>query len=605
MNNSNFNSFDLYNNNFARTSGDNSFTNGYNYNNTSADDYNNKAPFFALPSFEDLTAFLDNPSNLFANPPFNQNQSFAQGSDNTFTTIDAIEDEGQDEEQDEKQDEAEDIARIDDATANLSATTNIPQPNDKAATKAKAEELRARLMAMKANAPQLYSTQPAIQKHEPSVTTTPARSGPSSTHLPNDRPTRSSCVTADIDSLIREGRAAALANDVRKSPSTSTRPSRPNAGTMPLPRTPTDRAINTQHSVNDATVTPARPVVADEAVQYRKLQELSARTTYSQAPKSTANESILTMPRTAIPPSHAGNPRTMEKPVGHYNHASGRENGQERPFDTHSAEPDVEETEDDKLRRSVAESITGPTNSPTPKMTMQKTKTPEAQDPQKYYEELDTWLVLTGYHDIVYRSRAITRYWRQKELEVQLQELKREADLEAIYRSRTRSIQPQPNEDVKPLVAPSMPPPLPPFIKTNGTHNATISVPIVPAPRKTADALETRPTKRSYSLEADSAVLLRSSKSLKIEGGRDDRAQMGTSTNGTYQTNLRYPRRSQAAVVPHRQRANTFEITTSPMSRRNESLERRISMPHGRHYSFSRDGYGRGDYARDDRGEAP
>lgn len=109
---------------------------------------------------------------------------------------------------------------------------------------------------------------------------------------------------------------------------------------------------------------------------------------------------------------------------------------------------------------------------PSPKTAFPKTSV--AAEPAEYYADVNEWLEMTGYHDQIYRKKALARHQKLLALDKERAELEREAQAEREEQSqmiRAQSIMPRDSVEgssSRPTIAPGMipnftmpPPPIP------------------------------------------------------------------------------------------------------------------------------------------------
>jgi len=243
------------------------------------------------------------------------------------------------------------------------------------------------------------------------------------------------------------------------------------------------------------------------------------------------------------------------------------------------------------------------------------------QDPHNYYEDLEDWLEITGYHNLEHRKKIVARHRKKKDLEAQLAQLELESRLETPFPVRA-SVQPQPMEDLKASI--SMPPPPLPFAKPSAvakpasiiTSTATSpSSPVFPAKSngvsKAASTITTTATspdspvfpvtdptsrKRSVSQVVDSSAAQRPSKNMRTESTDDPRQRAATYSNGEYASASYESRKYDPTYSPRDYSASTsyYQYPSGSGSTSAEPLERRVSMPNNKkaYYNNSVSNYG-------------
>ena len=241
------------------------------------------------------------------------------------------------------------------------------------------------------------------------------------------------------------------------------------------------------------------------------------------------------------------------------------------------------------------------------------------QDPHNYYEDLEDWLEITGYHDVERRSKIVARHRKRKDLEAQLAQLELESQLETPFPVRA-SVQPQPMEDVKTSM--SMPPPPLPFAKSNAVaklasiHTSTATTPNSPVfPAKSMDiskaastitttatcpnspvfsVADPRSRKRSVSQVVDSTAAQRPSKNIRTESTDDPRQRAATYSNSEYPSASYDSRKYDPTYSPRDYSASYYQYPSGSGSTSAEPLERRVSMPNNKkaYYNNSNSNYG-------------
>jgi len=231
------------------------------------------------------------------------------------------------------------------------------------------------------------------------------------------------------------------------------------------------------------------------------------------------------------------------------------------------------------------------------------------QDPHNYYEDLEDWLEITGYHNLGHRQKIVARHRKKKDLEAQLAQLELESRLETPFPVRA-SVHPQPMEDVKASI--SMPPPPLPFAKPTAlvkpasiiTSTATSpSSPVFPAKSngvsKAASTIATTATspdspvfpvtdprsrKRSVSQVVDSSAAQRPTKNMRTETTEDPRQRAATYSNGDYPAASYDSRKYDPTYSPRDYSASTsyYQYPSGSGSTSAEPLERRVSMPNNK-----------------------
>ncbi|OCL02729.1 hypothetical protein AOQ84DRAFT_170101 [Glonium stellatum] len=123
----------------------------------------------------------------------------------------------------------------------------------------------------------------------------------------------------------------------------------------------------------------------------------------------------------------------------------------------------------------------------------------------KYFEDLDEWLEVTGYHDRQYRQNSLRRYRALAELELQRDKIEREAQMEQeekVYLIRSQSFRTPSVRPTSLARAPSVvsmpPPPLPTPTSTSRAFDALSPAKTDTTPRQTTQAFHTS-TKRPLS----------------------------------------------------------------------------------------------------------
>jgi len=236
------------------------------------------------------------------------------------------------------------------------------------------------------------------------------------------------------------------------------------------------------------------------------------------------------------------------------------------------------------------------------------------QDPHNYYEDLEDWLEITGYHNLERRSKIVARHRKKKDLEAQLAQLELESQLETPFPVRA-SVQPQPIEDVKASI--SMPPPPLPFAKSNAvaklasnvTSTATSpSTPVFPAisngVSKVASTITTTATspaspvisvldprsrKRSVSQVVDSSAEQRQPKNMRTETTEDPRPRAATYSNSEYPASSYDSRKYDPTYSPRDYSASYYQYPSGSGSTSAEPLERRVSMPNNKKAYYNND----------------
>lgn len=400
-----------------------------------------------------------------------------------------------------------------------------------------------------------------MKNNNPHATDTPSDMSKSAAHSAQVA-SQLGHVDTGVDALITEGREAAAKQEASK------------AGTQRFPSvgTNTSSTVSTTSMKNNNSTAPlTQPSssniamdTADEAAQYEKLREVSARF------EALNNSSKPVTPRPHHQMKEVTENRTQDsiQDVGKSTSVSlrspPRPNIQAERID--AAKPN-EPAMNVSTSHGVKPNSTALANHQTEEDTVMKDDDQDqnlttAQDQHSYYDDLEDWLEYTGYHDIEYRKRAINRWKKQKELEAkqkeleaQLAELVREAQLEGAYAFRAG---PSMSEDVKPTRTVSMPPPPLPFTKFEDTLAASKSTTVAAVKASNDKNLHSR--KRPLSPETYSAATPSSLKNTRMNDMlRDSRGTNSVNRGGS--------------DYPHYYNHNTIQTPTSPY----EPLERRIS----------------------------
>jgi hypothetical protein len=458
------------------------------------------------------------------------------------------------------------------STPQPDSAARASQAPSKTASEEKADDLRSKLLAMKNS-----TLRPAVVMPPKPITNIAMKYNT----------IRERTLPQEVDRVLEDGRAAAATAAARQDhgPVPVVRPPVQIQSHLPLPfpTLPKGREdeliMKSDMSTNGACLMPLTDAsrvmtAADESSQYSKIRALSERlntpfkacravecrdrTPSRTRPKMRQN-SLPRQPQPAAnsdehSPKQSSNiemksryHNTTASPAKPEHHSSTA-----RQSSQHLASDDQE---DDEVRAD-------PPQSPKSPAVVRPTIEPQSD----YYEDLETWLELTGYHDVEYRNRVVARQLKKQELQAQLEELEREAQSERVYTPTVASIQPDVKIPVKTLMAP---PPLP-FSKSSTISGVTTKT--VSSVEPIEDSSTTpNSRKRPQSERADSAVNFRTSKIQKIgdkrpvSRGRDNRQ------------------------VP-----KLFD--TSLSSPKDEPLEQRISFSHDRQRSF-----GRNDHLHDNR----
>lgn len=363
-----------------------------------------------------------------------------------------------------------------------------------------------------------------------------------------------------LHAMIAKGNAAIAEEEAEKSedkrkPSTST-----NVSTTKSSTSIKDNNINANPSPSVRLDKTLKAV--DEAAQYQKLRELSARF-----------ETLNSSSKPVIP--RPGSDQLEKYSEVSKNDSDGdRDTNQifalepvaQRQMFIQTSQRDTRENKDANQEGNPAKETTVVTtthaNSQSGKETVMQDSDQiqevESAQYQSYYDDVEAWLELTGYHDVEYRKRAINRVKKQKALRAQLAELDREAQLEG-FRAR-----PSISEDIKPAI--TMSKALPPLELDKADELSTASKAVTTDPRKKTKQYDDQSRKRSLSPETYSTTTPHFFKSSK--GERRNNIQ-----NGGYKRNTSTSFEASRHVNPAYHNHSTTETLTSPF----EPLERRVS----------------------------
>ena len=384
---------------------------------------------------------------------------------------------------------------------------------------------------------------------------------PSNASKPTAKPvtvaSQLSQVATGVDALIAEGRIAAANQDASKT----------DTQRFPSVGTNTSSTVSTTSMKNNNSTSLLTQLIrsgaamdaVDEAAQYEKLRQVSERF------ETLNNSSKPVTPRPHDQMKEVAENRTQDpiQDVGKSTSARAisppRTNTQAERIDTAKPNEPARSVSTLQVEKPNSTALANHQLEEDTVMKDDDQNATAAQDQPDYYDDLEDWLELTGYHDIEKRRRAINRMKKQreieakqKELEAQLAELAYEAQLEGFHAFRAGSSM---SEDVKPTRTVSMPPPPLPFTKVGETPKTTKVV-----LTSTSNDKDLHSRKRSLSPETYSAATPSSLKSSRMNDMPRDPRRKNSFNRGDLDRSYYYNH-------------SNLQTPTSPY----EPLDRRIS----------------------------